>query len=403
MRIACIHVPQLALQCATRIDPALRGAPVAVVSASDRAPMVAACSRAAHAIGVRVGTTAAAARELGATIVALDASIERDAVRAVADALLAIAPRVELGGRVAGAHHALYAEVPPKTRGHAFGERAIELLASLGIAARVGVADDRFAAWVAAAHGDGAVTTVPRGGSAAFLAPQPLSLLAIAPEVQHMLEALGVRTLGAFAALPAPSVARPMEADYQALARGEAGASLAAYSPDAPIREEIVARGGVLAREGEIDCATAIAMLAERVALRLAGRVRAAVALEIAAGDAARVDVELDRATADADPLARAIRAAIPDAAARVRVAVTGEVVVGGEPVEIAPAIAPPAVLPVVLSTAGVVDLFTGVVFTSTRPRPRRSSVGLGTRRGKQRRHARTLPGQSRLDLAAGK
>ena len=32
MRIACIHIPQFALQSATRINPALRGAPVAVVS-----------------------------------------------------------------------------------------------------------------------------------------------------------------------------------------------------------------------------------------------------------------------------------------------------------------------------------------------------------------------------------
>ena len=30
MRIACIHIPQFALQSATRINPALRGAPVAV-------------------------------------------------------------------------------------------------------------------------------------------------------------------------------------------------------------------------------------------------------------------------------------------------------------------------------------------------------------------------------------
>ena len=35
MRIACIHIPQFALQSATRIDPALRGAPVAVVSGSE--------------------------------------------------------------------------------------------------------------------------------------------------------------------------------------------------------------------------------------------------------------------------------------------------------------------------------------------------------------------------------
>ena len=75
MRIACIHIPQFALQCASRLDPALRGAPVVVVGGFDpmagseaRAshlglgrdrsgpldtPVVMACSREAWALGVR--------------------------------------------------------------------------------------------------------------------------------------------------------------------------------------------------------------------------------------------------------------------------------------------------------------------------------------------------------------
>src|SRR3569832_1434390 len=253
MRIACLHIPQYALQCATRVDPSLRGpaagagAAIAMVDAQGpspriaagsgplHAPVVVACSRAAWALGVRLGMTATAARSISSeiSVVAVDAAAEREAVRAIADALLALTPVVDLGGRVGagGAHLAMYAEVPQKMRGHTFGERALERLAELGLTGRIGIADDRFTAWVAAAYGadapahsaearaqdHGIVTMVPRGGSAAFLAPRPLSLLAISPEVQHMLEALGVRTLGEFAALPAPSVARPLEADYRAL------------------------------------------------------------------------------------------------------------------------------------------------------------------------------------------
>ena len=67
MRVACIHVPQFALQCVTRIDPSLRGAAVAVVGsgldpsagavtrAALHSPVVVACSRAAWMLGVRVG------------------------------------------------------------------------------------------------------------------------------------------------------------------------------------------------------------------------------------------------------------------------------------------------------------------------------------------------------------
>ncbi|MFT3698399.1 MAG: hypothetical protein QM831_34970 [Kofleriaceae bacterium] len=299
MRIACIHIPQYALQCSTRLDPSLRGAAVAMVDGGSgtvragalHAPVVVACSRAAWSLGVRLGMTATAARSTApeCAIIQVEASAERETVRAIADALLVLTPTVDVGGRVgAGAAHlALYAEVPQKTRGHAFGERVLAQLAQLGLTGRVGIADDRYTAWVAAAYGaedQGTVTMVPRGGSAAFLAPRPLSLLAISVEVQHMLEALGVRTLGEFAALPAPSVARPLEADYRALARGESGARLHAYAPETAIREELVVTGSVLdTADDALSGPSAIAQLAKRLALRLEGRGRAAARIEITA------------------------------------------------------------------------------------------------------------------------
>jgi hypothetical protein len=384
MRIACIHIPQFALQCATRLDPSLRGAPVAVVSGLGvepgreragvlHAPIVLACSRAAWALGVRVGMTATAARALSPEleIVTAEATIERDAVRALGDALLALSPTVDLGGRVGagGAHLAMYAEVPAKTRGHAFGERIVALLEELGYTARIGIADDRFTAWVAAAHsgtdGDGHVIAVPRGGSAAFLAPRPLSLLAITPEVQHMLEALGVRTLGEFAALPAPSVARPFEADYQALARGDTGARLRPYTPEAPVREDVVVSAGrmrstggalpgsaragsELELDGSIGATAAIAVVARRLALRLAGRGRAAARLEVVVyrdEEVAEIPVSLLQAVDSPEELARALgpvldstivqghaTAPVPPATSdrwRLRVTITAEAVIG--------------------------------------------------------------------------
>ncbi len=319
MRIACVHVPQFALQTLTRIDPSLRGAAVAVVGsgvdvstlgagiaarAALTSPVVQACSRAAWALGVRIGMTATAAHATAPgqlRVVSGDAALERETMRAIADSLLGVSSLVDAGGRIGagGAHLAMYCEVPSKTRGAAFGDKLVELLSTLGLTARIGIADDRFTAWVAAAHGtparrhddarrthdgagsvhgdDSGVVSVPRGGSAAFLSPRPLSLLAITPEVQHMLEALGVRTLGEFAALPAPSVARPIEADYQALARGDSGQSLRPYAPEAPIREDAV----LSTAEGGLSTSAAIAHLSERIAARLAGRGRGAARLEV--------------------------------------------------------------------------------------------------------------------------
>src|SRR5260221_13928686 len=127
MRIACIHVPQFALQSLGRIDPSLRGAAVAVVGAgldpaagarpslALHSPIVLACSRAAWLLGVRLGMTATAARFVSSElrVVAADGPAEREAVRAIADALLGVSAVVDTGGRVGGgaAHLAMYCEV----------------------------------------------------------------------------------------------------------------------------------------------------------------------------------------------------------------------------------------------------------------------------------------------------
>lgn len=408
MRIACVHIPQFALQCATRIDPGLRapGAPGAPESdgavgaepaalvvvgppapaaganavAKPAAPIVLACSRAAWALGARVGMSAAAARNLSPLIhlVTADPQLERDTVRAVADALLALTPVVDVGGRVGpgNAHLALYCEVPPRTRGTSFGDRLLERLEALGLTGRIGIADDRFTAWVAAwlgaadshdrrapssshaagatasatpaaatptiatdapaRHDESGVVSVPRGGSAAFLAPRPLSLLSISPEVQHMLESLGVRTLGEFAALPAPTVssrAARFEADYQALARGESGTNLRPYAPDAPIREDALLHG--------ISAPAAVALLADRVAMRLAGRARSAARLDITIGGDEGERLVTVAPVRDgrgvlgsAEEIAEAIGAALGDSSVgghlwRLRVVVAGEALAG--------------------------------------------------------------------------
>lgn len=409
MRIACIHIPQFALQCVTRSDPGLlRERPaVAVVTPHQRhAPVVTACSRAAWAVGVRPGMAAAAAHALSSELVVVpaDAASERELVRALADVLLALSPVVDVGRRVGAneTHLALYAEVPSKMRGSSFGERVLERLTAFGVTARIGIADDRFTAWVAAiseheADGDSCIASVPRGGSAAFLAPRSLSLLALSPEVQHMLESLGVATLGEFAALPAPShaVVRPFEPDYRALARGESGHALRPYAPEAPIREEVALR--------HTSAPAAVALLAERVFLRLAGRARGAARIEVmASGEGGEwlMPVSLADGTT-AEQLADAIGAALADhphpSPWRLRVVVTGERLLGEpEAVTAEEPVAPSArtstpvpvdALAVVLSSTGAFGL-----------RAERRALHRGTRRSKaQRNHRRSANAQAEL------
>jgi len=111
----------------------------------------------------------------------------------------------------------------------ALAARITAALADLGVENRTGVADGLFAALLAARDG----TAVPPGGTARFLATQPVSVLPD-QDLAALLARLGVRTLGDFAALPARDVAsrfgHPGEYAHR-LARGLDSRPLATRPP----------------------------------------------------------------------------------------------------------------------------------------------------------------------------
>ncbi len=401
MRIACIYLPSLPLQVHLRGAPAQIGAPVAVV-ASPRAgalaalvssPVVVARSRAAAAAGVRLGISALIAREAapGLVVTAGDRAAEDAALRAVADALGAVTDGVDLGGAIGG-QHAIYAAVPPRVRGTTFGARVLAVLEAQGLRARVGIADDRFTAWVAAsfqasADEDG-VVSVPRGGSAAFLAPLPLALLAISPEVQHVLGALGVRTLGEFAALPPPSTMHPWDADYQQLARGEGAAQLTPYRATGGITERV-------ACGGEVGVAAALGLAVRRLAGRLAGRGQAAASIYVRTGAGER-EVPLIAPLSDERDLGDRIGRAIHDVGAVAFIELEVTTLVDATGATAAPAASSGTSVPAEVDPSQSPSV---APFRLTEPHARASALGVPhrrTRRGKQRpRH--TVASQSRL------
>jgi protein ImuB len=92
----------------------------------------------------------------------------------------------------------------------ALARRITAAVADLGLESRAGVADGLFAALLAARRADPAgaspVLVIPEGGTAEFLARQPVSVLAD-QDLAGLLIRLGLRTLGDLAALPAGDVA----------------------------------------------------------------------------------------------------------------------------------------------------------------------------------------------------
>ena len=201
--------------------------PAAVV----RANRVVSTTPAARAAGVRTGLRRREAQARCPELVVLPADPARDAraFEPVVAAVDELAPGVEV---IRPGVCAVAARGPARYFG---GDRAVVDRLARHVTARtraqcaVGVADGRFAAALAAR--DGAV--VPRGGSRAYLAPYPVETLGV-PDLPDLLRRLGLRTLGAFAALPPRDVlARfgPDGARGHRLARGLDGVPLAARPP----------------------------------------------------------------------------------------------------------------------------------------------------------------------------
>ena len=124
--------------------------------------------------------------------------------------------------------------------------KIIAAVAELGVESRVGVADGMFAAQLAASSAGpvGPFLVIPPGGTAGFLATQPVSVLAdqgladqnmATRDLAGLLKRLGLLTLGDLAALPVSDVASRFGDTGEAvhrLARGLDSRPLAARPPD---------------------------------------------------------------------------------------------------------------------------------------------------------------------------
>lgn len=372
MRIACVYLPSFPLQAHLRQAPHLIGAPVVVADSGLQGSIVMACSRAAWEEGIRPGMTTATARAImpALHVLAADPELYERALAAVIDGAMGLSEAVDIGtpAERTGPHRALYLRVPARMRGDSFGQKMLAQLTRQGFRGRVGVADDRFTAYVAAVTVERqggrtrlddeqarspvfhqSCTTVPRGGSAAFLAPLPLGYLPIDPDVQGMLQTCGVKTLGDFAALPPPSVSRGWsDVDFRALARGQGSARVRGIGRTALLERAVIESLAlpypVTGAEGVEDTGTAsmadsaaegagasvagehvpgglrselgigaMRTLCDRIGHRLDGRARVAVRLAArlrgAAGEIAAFDVVPERPTASGRELLETILA----------------------------------------------------------------------------------------------
>jgi len=236
-RLLVLWVPDWPVLAHARAHRIADDTPLALVdSAPGTRGQVFACSAPARAEGVVRGQRIreAQARSPRLRVLRYDSALDARAFEPVLAGLEQALP---------GLHPLRPGTVAVRVRGPAkyYGGEQAAALTMLGIVgalgverARVGIAEGLFAAERAAriagfdarasraAHPAERVTIIPNDGTAAFLAPLPVSLLE-EPELAALLPRLGIRTLGGFAALDAQDVVArfgPLGARLHALAGG---------------------------------------------------------------------------------------------------------------------------------------------------------------------------------------
>lgn len=243
-RLLVLWVPDWPVVAHARAARVPAAAPVALLDKG----LVLACSAAARDEGVRRGMRRreAQSRCPALRILPYDAALDARAFEPVLTALEAALP---------GLHPVRPGTVAVRVRGAARfygGERAAALtvlgvVRDLGVDhVRVGVADGLFAAeraarWIPGGPAPDAVTIVPAGEQAGFLAPLPVALLDD-PELAGLLPRLGIRTLGEFAALERADVAArfgPHGARLHGLAAGRDPRAAAPRIPPRDVDVEV--------------------------------------------------------------------------------------------------------------------------------------------------------------------
>jgi nucleotidyltransferase/DNA polymerase involved in DNA repair len=211
---ACCWIPLFAWRCETARRPALAARPGAVLAPDDLRRLWQVSPLARHA-GVQPGMTVSQAIGLCPALQLCEPDpvhYDERFARLLA-ALAAVSPVVEapelgrafvgmdgLGGLYGGPDRQLVA-IDGAVRA------AWPVPAPAASPARLGWGGGKFVAWVAATRAKpGGAVIVPRGTERRFLAAQPVSVLPLDPDTERRLRQLGLKTLGALAALPEAAV-----------------------------------------------------------------------------------------------------------------------------------------------------------------------------------------------------
>src|SRR5438552_16358637 len=227
---ACVWIPLFPLRCEEARHEGLAGCPIALLAPDTTRKLWQVSPHARHT-GVKPGMTVSQAIGLCPTL----RLIEPDPVHydeqfaRLLSALTAVSPVVEpaelglayvgtdgLGGIYGSPGKIVEAIIRTMEgwndgmveRARITSEASSSFHRSIFPSFRLGFGIGKFAAWVAASRAKRSeAIVVPSGDEQKFLASQPIAVLPLDPDIHRRLRQLGIRTLGALAALPEEAIA----------------------------------------------------------------------------------------------------------------------------------------------------------------------------------------------------
>ena len=201
MRVACVLVTHLRAKVEMFRHPQLKDMPVVIVDRRTRGTRPVVVDRFPKASGVRAGMTLeeAVSRHSNAVVLDSDEPYYRRVFGQMLSALQGVSDRVE--GDDLGTAYVRIDGLESLYGGEARVVSALLNAAPSYLSPRVGVADAKFpafvAAWTCAAHG---AFRVPED-VASFLAPHSIDLLPLSEHLKRELHRFGLRTMGAVASM----------------------------------------------------------------------------------------------------------------------------------------------------------------------------------------------------------
>jgi len=280
MRFAAIYVAGFMVQAVVRAEPGLRNCAIALLEGTPPLRKVVAANDAALRAGIELGITESQAEDFCAVQVRLRSPVlEKTAHAALMDLGWSVSPRVEDTAAdtivldLAGLSSLLGSE-------EIIAERLIERASLLGLVARVTISSNLETA-IHAAHGFAGVTLIPAGEEAKSLSGLPVGVLSPAVDTLETLDSWGVRTCGAFAALPVLELSERLGQEGVRLhefARGTSSRAMVLAEPDVHFEEEMELEDAVPELE---PLSFLLGRLLDQLCARLAARSLAASTIRV--------------------------------------------------------------------------------------------------------------------------